>query len=194
MFQIRIHGRGGQGVVTAAELLSVAAFLDGKYAQAFPSFGSERMGAPVTAYCRIGNEAIRSHEPVSHPNVVIIQDSTLLFHVDVFRGLSQNGYILINSTRTLEGLQLAAFCSTLPEGHFCVMPVSEIAMHHLERPFMNTGLVAGFAKLTGALSRQSVENAIQQTFPGRLGELNIQIAAEVYEQKVSSTLSPKAII
>ncbi|NKB81378.1 MAG: 2-oxoacid:acceptor oxidoreductase [Nitrospirales bacterium] len=184
MFQIRIHGRGGQGVVTAAELFSVAAFFDGKYAQAFPSFGSERMGAPVTAFCRISNAKIRSHEPVSHPNVVIIQDSTLLLHVDVFSGLSQNGYVLINSTRTLEALQVEEFCSTLPEGHCRVIPVSEIAMQHLGQPFVNTGLVAGFAKLTGSLSKLSVEKAIQQKFPGHLGNLNAKIVAKVYEQNI----------
>ena len=186
MFQIRIHGRGGQGVVTAAELLSVAAFYDGKFAQAFPSFGSERMGAPVTAYCRIGTDEIRSREPVSHPNVVIIQDSTLLLHVDVFSGLSQSGYVLINSTRTLEALQVAEFCSTLPEGHCCVIPVSEIASHHLGRPFVNTGLVAGFAKLTGSLSKQSVEKAIRQKFSRHLGEVNVQIIAKIYEQNIGS--------
>lgn len=188
MFQIRIHGRGGQGVVTAAELLSVAAFHDGKFAQAFPSFGSERTGAPVTAFCRIQETEIRSREPVSHPNVVIIQDSTLLFHVDVFGGLSKTGYVLINSTRSLEDLKVAEFCSTLPDEHCCVIPVSEIASQHLGRPFVNTGLVAGFAKLTGFLSRQSVQKAIREKFPGRLGEVNAQVASTVYDRTIGATL------
>src|SRR5580698_3077456 len=74
MFQVRIHGRGGQGVVTAAELLSVAAFMEGKHAQAFPSFGSERMGAPVTAFCRIDDKEIRLREPIQSPDALIIQD------------------------------------------------------------------------------------------------------------------------
>ena len=78
MFQVRIHGRGGQGVVTAAELLSVAAFTEGRYAQAFPSFGSERMGAPVVSFCRISDAPIRTHEPVTEPDALIIQDLTLL--------------------------------------------------------------------------------------------------------------------
>ena len=185
MFEIRIHGRGGQGVVTAAELLSVAAFYEGKFAQAFPSFGSERTGAPVTAFCRIQETEIRSREPVSHPNVVIIQDSTLLFHVDVFSGLSKTGYVLINSTRTLEDLQVAEFCSTLPEGHCCVLPVSEIASQYLGRPLVNTGLVAGFAKLTGSLTKESVEKAIREKFPGRLGEVNAQVASKVYAKAIT---------
>ena len=97
MFQVRIHGRGGQGVVSAAEILSVAAFDEGCHAQAFPSFGSERMGAPVMAFCRIHDTEIRTREPVMQPDALIIQDPTLLHQVDLFSGLSRDGYILINS-------------------------------------------------------------------------------------------------
>src|SRR5438067_3708346 len=96
MFQVRIHGRGGQGVVTGAEMLSVAAFLGGKHAQAFPSFGSERTGAPVVAFCRIADTPIRLREPIVAPDALIIQDPTLLHQVDVFAGLRRDGYILIN--------------------------------------------------------------------------------------------------
>ncbi len=84
MFQIRIHGRGGQGVVTAAEMLSVAAFREGRFAQAFPSFGSERTGAPVVAFCRLDDKEIRLREPIMQPDALIIQDPTLLHQVDVF--------------------------------------------------------------------------------------------------------------
>ena len=91
MFQIRIHGRGGQGVVSGAEMLSVAAFLEGRYAQAFPSFGSERMGAPVMAFCRIDDKEIRLREPVLEPDALIVQDPTLLHQVDLFSGLQARG-------------------------------------------------------------------------------------------------------
>src|SRR5271169_5840489 len=94
VFEVRIHGRGGQGVVTAAELLSVAAFLEGRHAQAFPSFGSERMGAPVMAFCRIDDRTIRLREPVMQPDALIIQDPTLLHQVDLFDGLTASGYVL----------------------------------------------------------------------------------------------------
>ena len=87
MFQVRIHGRGGQGVVTAAEMLSIAAFEEGRHAQAFPSFGSERTGAPVVAFCRIADKEIRLREPIMEPDALIIQDPTLLYQVDVFSGL-----------------------------------------------------------------------------------------------------------
>src|SRR3990172_7337084 len=99
MFQVRIHGRGGQGVVTAAELLSMAAFAEGHHAQAFPTFGSERTGAPVTAFCRIDDREIRVREPIAEPDAVIVQDPTLLHQVDLFGGLGADGYVLINTAR-----------------------------------------------------------------------------------------------
>ena len=107
MFQVRIHGRGGQGVVTAAEMLSVAAFNEGRHAQAFPSFGSERTGAPVVSFCRIDDRAIRVREPVMEPDALIIQDATLLHQVDVFGGLRPDGYVLINTAKSFDELGLA---------------------------------------------------------------------------------------
>ncbi|MCG7870049.1 MAG: 2-oxoacid:acceptor oxidoreductase family protein, partial [Candidatus Thiodiazotropha taylori] len=104
MFQIRIHGRGGQGVVSAAEMLSVAAFLEGKYAQAVPSFGSERMGAPVVAFCRIDDKPIRLREPVLEPDTLIVQDPTLFNAIDLFNGLTDSGYLLINTGKSIEAL------------------------------------------------------------------------------------------
>src|SRR5689334_21374100 len=104
MFEIRIHGRGGQGVVTSAELLALAAFREGRHAQAFPSFGSERTGAPVVAFCRIDDHEIRSREPVLAPDAVVVQDPTLLHQVDLFSGLTPDGYVLINTTRSFEAL------------------------------------------------------------------------------------------
>src|SRR3569623_1927502 len=101
MFEVRIHGRGGQGVVTAAELLSIAAFEEGRYAQAFPSFGSARTGAPVMAFCRIADGPIRVREPVMMPDALVIQDPTLLHQVNLFQGLKPEGYVLINSARDL---------------------------------------------------------------------------------------------
>jgi pyruvate ferredoxin oxidoreductase gamma subunit len=106
VFQIRIHGRGGQGVVTGAGLLSVAAFLEGRHAQAFPSFGSERTGAPVMAFCRIDDRVIRLREPVLNPDALVIQDATLLHQVDLFSGLQGGGMVLLNSPRRLTGADI----------------------------------------------------------------------------------------
>ena len=99
MFQVRFHGRGGQGVVTAAELLASAAFREDRYAQAFPSFGSERMGAPVMSFCRIDDKPIRTREPVTEPDALLIQDPTLLHQAGLLDGLRPDGYVLVNSSR-----------------------------------------------------------------------------------------------
>ncbi len=122
MFEVRIHGRGGQGVVTAAELLSLAAFEEGRHAQAFPSFGSERMGAPVVAFCRIDDREIRTREPIADPDALIVQDPTLLHQVDVFGGLRADGYVLINSTRSFDELGLGELDATLPPERLLTVP------------------------------------------------------------------------
>src|ERR1700761_1688734 len=107
MFQVRFHGRGGQGVVTAAELLASAAFSEDRYARASPSFGWERRGAPVMSFCRIDDKPIRTHEPVAEPDALLIQDPTLLHQVDLFAGLPADGFVLINATQGFDGLGLA---------------------------------------------------------------------------------------
>ena len=180
MIEIRVHGRGGQGVVTGAELLASAAFSDGKVAQAFPSFGSERTGAPVIAFCRIDTSPIRSREPVLHPNVLLIQDSTLLHQVDVFSGLSDQGMVLMNSTRKVEELGLKDWMRQHPEIELYSFPASDLAERHLGRPIANIGMVSGFASITGALTKDSVEDAIQEKFTGKLGELNANVAADAF--------------
>ena len=117
MPSVRFHGRGGQGVVTAAELLAAAAFSEGRHAQAFPSFGSERMGAPVMSFCRIDAKPIRTHEPVTEPDALIVQDPTLLHQADLLAGLSSGGHMLVNSTRGSGELGLAgSSASSGPSG------------------------------------------------------------------------------
>lgn len=181
MFQVRIHGRGGQGVVSAAEMLSVAAFGEGRHAQAFPSFGSERMGAPVMAFCRIDDREIRLREPVMHPDALIIQDPTLLHQVDLFSGLSATGYILINSSRSFEELGIADFVSQFAPDHLCTVPASELAMKHVGRPLPNAALLGGFAAISGQISFDAVAKAILEKFPGKVGESNVAAARAAYE-------------
>ena len=178
---VRIHGRGGQGVVTAAELLSMAAFTDGKQALAFPSFGSERMGAPVMAFCRINTKTIRTREAVTHPDVLIVQDPTLLHQVELFAGLSREGYVLINSTFSLEELGIGAFLQSMPGDHVCVIPASNIGVKHMKRPIVNTPLLGAFAALTGVIDLASVQSAMQRKFPGALGEANAAAAKDGYD-------------
>src|SRR5512145_916502 len=133
MFQLRIHGRGGQGAVTAAETLSVAAFLEGRHAQAFPSFGSERMGAPVMAFCRIDDKEIRLREPVLTPDALIVQDATLLHQVDLFNGVPKRGFILINSTDGFDNLGLDGFVRGVQQYRLATIPATELALKHVGR-------------------------------------------------------------
>jgi len=181
MFQVRIHGRGGQGVVTAAELLSVAAFREDRHAQAFPSFGSERTGAPVVAFCRIDDHPIRLREPILAPDALIIQDPTLLHQVDVFGGLVPDGYILINTSRTFEDLGLGEFVRGFGAAHLCTVPATEIAMKHVGRPLPNAALLGGFAALTGRTSLESVNSAIREKFPAKVAQANVLAAAAAFE-------------
>jgi pyruvate ferredoxin oxidoreductase gamma subunit len=162
-------------------LLSVASFDEGKYALAFPSFGSERMGAPVASFCRIDDRAIRLREPILEPDAVIIQDPTLLHSIDVFSGLNPEGYILINSTRSFEELGIAEFAKRFPPHHVCSVGATGLAMKHVGRPFPNAALLGGFAAITKLLVFDSVAQAIQQKFSGPIGEANVAAAREAYE-------------
>jgi pyruvate ferredoxin oxidoreductase gamma subunit len=180
MFQVRIHGRGGQGVVTAAELLSVAAFMEGRHAQAFPTFGSERTGAPVVGFCRIDERPIRVREPIAEPDALIVQDPTLLHQVDVFAGLRSDGYLLINSERGLEELGIGELAERFRAERLRTVPATELARECLGRPLPNAALLGGFAALTGRVSLDSVAAAIRERFPGPVGERNVEAAARAH--------------
>jgi pyruvate ferredoxin oxidoreductase gamma subunit len=181
MFQVRFHGRGGQGVVTAAELLSVAAFLEQRHAQAFPSFGSERMGAPVVSFCRIDDKEIRLREPILEPDALVVQDPTLFKVVDVCHGLKPTGYLLVNSNRTLSELHLDAIASRLPPGHALTVPASEFALKYVGRPLPNAALLGAFAHLTGIIHLKSVADAIREAFPRKIADANIAAATAAYD-------------
>ncbi|WP_298832695.1 2-oxoacid:acceptor oxidoreductase family protein [uncultured Piscinibacter sp.] len=181
MFQIRIHGRGGQGVVTGAEMLSIAAFEQGRDAQAFPSFGSERTGAPVVAFCRIADREIRLREPVMAPDALIIQDPTLLHQVDVFQGLKPDGYVLINSMRSFDELGVGDFVRRFRRERLANVPASEIAQRHVGRPLPNAALLGGFAAISGLITLDAVAHAIRDKFAGKVAEGNVAAAAEAFE-------------
>ena len=181
VFEVRIHGRGGQGVVTAAELLSVAAFDGGLHSQAFPSFGSERTGAPVISFCRIADRPIRTREPIAEPDALIVQDPTLLHQVAVFAGLKADGYVLINSSRSFEELGLG----DLVAGHehperLRTLPATELAREHLGRPLPNAVLLGGFAAMTGAVGIDAVEAAIREKFTAKVADGNVAAARAAF--------------
>jgi len=168
--------------VTAAEMLSIAAFREGRHAQAFPSFGSERTGAPVVAYCRIDDREIRVREPIAAPDALIIQDPTLLHQVDVFSGLAPQGFVLINTGRSIEELGLADLRARTDR--IATVPATELALKHVKRPVPNAALLGAFASLTGRLSMKAVVDAILEKFPGEIGRANAAAASEAFERLV----------
>jgi pyruvate ferredoxin oxidoreductase gamma subunit len=180
MFQVRIHGRGGQGVVTAAEMLSVAGFREGRHAQAFPSFGSERTGAPVVAFCRLDTKPIRLREPILAPDALIIQDPTLLHQVAVFDGVPHDAYILINTGRTFEELNLEDIVAGFRVERLCTVPATEMALKLVGRPLPNAALLGGFAAQTRQISLEAVSAAIRERFPTKVAEANVAAAAEAF--------------
>lgn len=171
--EVRFHGRGGQGVVTAAELLSTAAFDQGRSAQAIPSFGSERTGAPVMAFCRIADRPIRSHDPVTSPDIVVVQDPTMLQVPGILDGLRPDGLLLVNSTRDAGDLGLS-----VQPARVVAVPATDLARARLGRPLPNTALLGALAALTGVVSLAAVQQAIRARFRGEAAELNVAVAAD----------------
>jgi pyruvate ferredoxin oxidoreductase gamma subunit len=164
--------------VTAAELLSVAAFEGGKHAQAFPSFGSERNGAPVVSFCRIDDREIRAREPIAEPDALIVQDPTLLHQVALFEGLRDDGYVLINTKRSFAELGLEDL--ELP-GRRMTVPATDLAREHLGRPLPNAVLLGAFAAVTGVVTIDAVESAIRSKFAGKPADGNVAAARAAYD-------------
>jgi len=181
MFQVRFHGRGGQGVVTAAELLASAAFHEDRHAQAFPSFGSERMGAPVMSFCRIDDKPIRTREPVTDPDALLIQDPTLLHSEDLFAGLTADGYVLINSAKSVAELGLADLAAGHPADRLLVVPASALAMTHLGRPLPGAPMLGGLAAFANPVDLDAVLAAIGERFHGQVAAGNAAAARAAYE-------------
>ncbi|HRW82723.1 MAG TPA: pyruvate ferredoxin oxidoreductase subunit gamma [Methanothrix sp.] len=175
MKEIRFHGRGGQGAVTAAELIAIAAFEDKKYSQAFPAFGVERRGAPVMAFARIANEPIRVRSQIYEPDYVIVQDVTLLDVVDVASGLKPEGKIIINTDRNVKDLKLET------EAEVVTIDATKIALDKLGRPIVNTTMLGAFCGATGEVSLDSINKAILGRFSGALGEKNLAAIKTAYE-------------
>ncbi|MBQ9275084.1 MAG: 2-oxoacid:acceptor oxidoreductase family protein [Succinivibrio sp.] len=180
MLQVRLHGRGGQGAVTTAEMLSLAAFLEGRFAQAFPSFGSERTGAPVVAYARIDEKnEIRTHEPIQAPDVVLVQDRTLLAVVDVFSGIHPSGYAIINTTEKPEDV-VPELCKQLPPGHVLTVPATDFAVQAMKMNKPGAPMLASLAAATDILKLESVQQSFQTRYPGKVGDANAEAAALAY--------------
>ena len=175
MKEIRIHGRGGQGSVTAAEMLSVAAFEDGKFSQAFPAFGVERRGAPVQAFTRLSDKPIRLRSQIYTPDYVIVQDATLLETVNVASGIKDDGIILINTKEKPEELKLDT------KARVMTVDATKVAMDIIGLPIVNTVLLGAFAGATGEINVESIKKAVKDRFSGKVAEKNAQAIQKAYE-------------
>jgi pyruvate ferredoxin oxidoreductase gamma subunit len=173
--EIRIHGRGGQGSVTAAELIAVAAFEDGKWSQAFPYFGTERRGAPVTAFARMSEQQIRIRSQIYQPDYVIVQDPSLIHAVEVAGGLKENGLLIINSDKKPSELKINT------KARVKTLDATKLALEVIGLPIVNTALLGAFAGATGEIRLESVSKAIKNRFPGKVGEKNVAAVKRAYE-------------
>jgi pyruvate ferredoxin oxidoreductase gamma subunit len=174
--EIRLHGRGGQGSVTAAELIAVAAFEDKRFSQAFPAFGVERRGAPVMAFARIADRPIRIRSQIYEPDYVVVQDVTLLEVVDVASGLKADGKIIINTDRPKENLKLKTGAEVV------TIDATKIAMEVLGRPIVNTTMLGAFCGATREVGLESLNKAISERFKGELGKKNLAAIKTAYER------------
>lgn len=163
MLQARIHGRGGQGVVTAAELIAYAAFKDGYFAQAFPFFGVERSGAPITAFARIDKQPIITREQIYRPDYLIVLDHTLITDEVCLQGITKNTKLILNSKESPEVIS-KRIARRISSKNILALPASDIAIKHLGRNLVNTVILGAFTRLSGVISLYSLHNAISEKF------------------------------
>lgn len=174
MKEIRFHGRGGQGAVTAAELLAVSVGYGGKHSSAFPFFGVERRGAPVMSFCRIDERPIRIHQQVYEPDVIVVLDPTLDPHM-MNKGLKSNGLAVINTKQNASETGITA-------SKIYTVDATGIALKHLGRPIINTAMLGAFAKATGFVDINNIIKAVQERFPAPLAEKNIKAVQECFNE------------
>jgi 2-oxoacid:acceptor oxidoreductase gamma subunit (pyruvate/2-ketoisovalerate family)/2-oxoacid:acceptor oxidoreductase delta subunit (pyruvate/2-ketoisovalerate family) len=176
MIELRLHGRGGQGVVTASMLLAEAFYYDGKYTQAIPMYGTERRGAPLTAFVRIDDMRVRERDLVHEPDIVVCLDPLISKRPGITAGLKKGGLLLLNYPNPPEEVPLT--------GDFKVATVdaTKIALETLKRPITNTAILGAFSKVTGLLKLESIEKAILHNFHGRIGEMNVEAVRRSYKE------------
>ena len=181
MIEIRFHGRGGQGAVTAANILAEAAFREGKDVQAFPYFGVERRGAPVTAFTKIDDDPKRVRSQIYEPDFVVVLDQSLLKSIDVALGMKPEGIILVNIDKKPETIKKEI------KGDFKIATVDAtgIAISHKlgtkAAPIVNTAILGAFAKVTGLVKIESIVDSIKMKAPLKKDE-NAEAAVEAYEK------------
>jgi pyruvate ferredoxin oxidoreductase gamma subunit len=178
IIEIRWHGRGGQGAVTSAEIMAEAAISEGKFAQAFPSFGPERRGAPVQAFVRIcADRAIRIRSSITDPDVVVVLDPGLLRAVNVASGLKPGGIIVINTSKTVSQIHQEFKL----EARLATVGATKIALETLGVPITNTTMIGAVLKVAESVKMESLFEPINKRF-GRLAEKNINALKRAYAE------------
>jgi len=178
LYEIRWHGRAGQGVITSSRLLAQAALLEGKHVQAFPEFGPERLGAPISGFTRISDEVIETRSQIYNPDFVIVLDSSLLGVVNVTKGLLENGKVILNSSK--RAAEMASKLS-LDEARVRTIDATHVAMEIAGRPIVNTAMLGALARVAPLVSLGSIESAIKDRFEGSLAEKNIELIRRIHD-------------
>lgn len=174
MYQIRFHGRGGQGAVTAAEILAVAAGFEGKHSQSFPFFGVERRGAPVTSFCRIDTKPIRVHQQIYNPDFVVILDPSLM-KADVCSGVNNSGVVVANTNSPKSEV-----CNYFGPRKVYIVDATQIALKDIGRPIVNTAMLGAFAKASGAVELESLKKAVLERFKQPIADKNVKALEDCY--------------
>jgi len=177
MIEIRFHGRGGQGAVTSAELLALAAIKEGKYALAFPSFGPERRGAPVVAFCRISDEKIKVRAVIYQPDIVLVLDPSILRLVDVGNGLKPDGILVANTRFSPEEIKKELGI----KNRLATVDATKIAKEELGVPITNTTMLGALIRAAGLVDKTSMIEPLRERF-GRLAERNIKAFERAYDE------------
>ena len=177
MKEIRIHGRGGQGAVTLAELVALAAIKEGKYAQSFPAFGPERRGAPVEAFLRVDDESIRERTGITEPDEVCVLDPTLLRAVDVTAGLKNGGTLILNTKKNGGDIESEYGIRS----KIATLNATDIARKCIGMPITNTTMAGSLLKVTNIVKLESMEEQLKERF-GRLAKGNIEAMKRAYEE------------
>ena len=180
MIEVRFHGRGGQGAVTSAELIALAAIELGKFAQSMPAFGPERRGAPVQAFLRVSDEKIRIRAEVLKPNIVAVLDDGLIDIFDVTSGLKEDGFIVVNTTKSEAEIRKAMNY----DGKLAVIDALKIALEELKVPITNTTLIGALIKATEIVSLDDVIKQIEYRFNAKLAERNVKALKRAYKETV----------
>ncbi len=181
LIEIRFHGRGGQGAVTASRVLAIAAFLEGHHSQSIPMYGTERRGAPVTAFVRIGEKSRMVRSLVHEPDYVVVLDPLLRNTVNITEGLKPNGMIIINSSSKPEEMEFTS------EYKVATVDATKVALETIGRPITNTAILGAFARATGEIKLESLLKAVKTEMSGRMADTN----AKAVEQAYNSTIVGK---